>query len=917
MNAVERRAFRIMLGIGCCLPALAAPAYGQANEAPAAAAPDEIIVTGSRIPTIRDEGPSAVTVIDSNAIRANGYTTVPELLASMTQNSGETMSPQSGNSADFTPGAQQVDLRGLGPNHTLVLVNGRRIADFPLPYVGRSNFTDISNIPVSLIDRVEILSGAASAIYGSDAIAGVINFKMKEKLDGVTLDYRYGRTQHGGGASHRITATAGWSTDRFTIAGGIEYIDQRPLWAYSRSIQDGTDDSPVASTAIPRRTFLRIDENVDYIDPPVGACDALAGLNYGSIITAFRPRYGNYCGSKTSIGYGTIVSGRKGFNSFGTMSYELSDNAKLFADFQLGISKLRLMYDVTSWAFEQTSSSSDNYFFNAFTGQLEDWSRQFTPEETGGLQMQHTKQTTYSITPGIRGDFGKSWNYELSFNYSRYSSTVRWPQIVGKKAQDLFLGPRLGIDAGTGYPIYDADPTRLYTALTRAEYDSIFAYTTYRPYSWTNNLQATLTNGELFQLPGGALGVALVAEYGKQGYNLRPDPLALTDYYYSWQDSDGVGKRSHAAVGGEVRAPVIDGVTLTGAARYDRFGFAGRNVGKFTYNGGIEVRPVESLLFRAAYGTAFRAPDLHYLFTGPGNVETSVNDYRLCQENNQAIDECDYADTGVVASRSGNRDLKPETGRTLTAGMVFSPTPRLHLSVDYFRVTLTNQVDDLDAERLMRIEADCVPATPGGAATLDPNSPSCQDAFARIKRFSGGALDGQVASILINPVNIAREKTSGIDVALRGTLPTGIGDFTLSIGHSHVFKHSFQQYPGDPVINKLAYDSSYYIPRDKSNASLTWSQDAVKFTLSGTRLGKLPNYDEDAYIKASYLFNATLQYDFTDYLRGSLTVRNLLDKMPVKDPTWSSYPYYNASWYDSVGRSMFLQLTYKLGGAAL
>ena len=107
----------------------------------------------------------------------------------MTQNSGETQSPQSGSSADFTPGAQKVDLRGLGPNHTLVLINGRRIADFPLPYIGRSNFTDISNIPVSLIDKVEILSGAGSAIYGSDAIAGVVNFKMKERLDGITLDF--------------------------------------------------------------------------------------------------------------------------------------------------------------------------------------------------------------------------------------------------------------------------------------------------------------------------------------------------------------------------------------------------------------------------------------------------------------------------------------------------------------------------------------------------------------------------------------------------------------------------------------------------------------------------------------------------------------------------------------------------------
>lgn len=915
MSNFGKRSFRTVLGLGVCLPALATPALAQ--DAGSTSGAEEIIVTGSRIPTIRDQGPSPVTVIDSDTIRQNGYTSVPELLAAMTQNSGETQSPQSGSSADFTPGAQQVDLRGLGPNHTLVLVNGRRIADFPLPYIGRSNFTDISNIPVSLIDKVELLSGAGSAIYGSDAIAGVINFKMKEKLDGITLDYRYGFTEHGGGESHRFTATAGWSTDRFNISGGIEYLDQSPLWAYDRAIQDSTLDNPVNTLA--RRTFLRIDENVDYIAPPAGACDALSSLNGGTVTLYNRPRYGDFCGSQESIAYGTIISGRKGFNSFGTMSYELSDNAKLFTDFQFGISNVRLMYDVTAWAFEQSSSSADNYFYNAYTDQLEDWSRQFTPEETGGLEMQRIKQTTYSITPGIRGSFGDSWDYELSFNYSRYQSVVRWPQIINSKAQDLFLGPRLGIDDDSGYPIYNANPTRLYTALTTAEYDSISADTVYRPYSWTSNLQATLTNGELFELPAGPVGFAAVAEYGKQGYDLRPDPLALTDYYYSWRDSDGKGKRSHGAIGGELRVPLLDFVSVTGAGRYDWFSFAGREIGKFTYNGGIEIRPTDSLLFRAAYGTAFRAPDLHYVFTGPGNLQSSVNDYYLCavEEPDEDISDCTYSDTGVVVNRNGNSDLRAETGKTFTAGFVFAPSSRLHLSVDYFDVRLDNQVADLSIDTLARTEADCRPATPGGATELDPNSPTCQDAIARISRFTSGSLAGQISSVRVNPINIANERTNGIDIAIRGSVPTSFGTFSLSLGHSHVFDHTFQQYPGDPIEDKLAVDSGYYLPRDKSTGSLSWENDGLRLTVSGTRLGKLPNYDEDAFIKASYLFNATVQYDFTDHLRASLTVRNLLDTNPVKDPTWSSYPYYNTSWFDSIGRSAFLQVTYKIGGAGL
>ena len=479
MTGFACRARRIIRGLSICGTILASPALAQdEGAAPSDAEASAIVVTGSRIPTIRDQGPSPVTTITSDTIRANGYTSVPELLAAMTQNGGETQSPQSGSSADFTPGAQQVDLRGLGPNHTLVLINGRRIADFPLPYIGRSNFTDISNIPVSLIERVEILSGAGSAIYGSDAIAGVVNFKMKERLDGLTLDYRHGRTEHGGGNSQRFTATGGFSLGRLSFVGGVEYIDQSPLWAYQRSIQNSTDDNPVNTTA--RRTFVRADENVDYIDPPAGACAALSGLNLGSVGLFNRPRYGDFCGSKTSIGYGTIISARKGFNSFGTLTYDVGDDTKLFTDFQFGISNVKLMYDVTQWAYESSSSSADNYFYNSYTDQLEDWGRQFTPEETGGFEMQRTRQTTFSITPGIRGKLGEAWNYEVSLNYSRYGSTVRWPQIVASKANALFLGAQQGVNED-GYAIFNANPARLYTALTRAEYDSISADTVYRP----------------------------------------------------------------------------------------------------------------------------------------------------------------------------------------------------------------------------------------------------------------------------------------------------------------------------------------------------------------------------------------------------------------------------------------------------
>jgi outer membrane receptor protein involved in Fe transport len=918
---------RIALGIALA----AVPHMVMAQEASPGA---EIIVTGSRIPRVLKEGPAPVTVVNSDTIRDSGYASVPDILRAVTQNGGETQSQQSFSGASFTPGAQQVDLRGLGPNHTLVLVNGRRIADFPLPFQGRSNFTDISNIPVSMIDQVEVLSGSASAIYGSDAIAGVINFKLKKDLDGVTLDYRHGRTEQGGGTSHRLTATGGWSSGSFHIVGGVEYMLQRPIWAYQRPIQDSTADNPTTAAPLARRVFLRYDPSADeYVDPGKATCDSLGNLNGGSTYYASRPRYGAFdealddygpgyfCGSNTSIGYGTVTSRREGFNSYVSAGFDLSEQAQLFVDAQFGVSKVELMPDVQSWAFQAPGGSNDSTFFNAFDGRLDDWSRQFTPEESGGFAntMTRNRQQTFSITPGVKGTLGK-WSYEAAFNHSEYKSRVEFPEVIAAKANALFLGEQLGVDEDSGYPIYNADPARLYRPLTQAEYNSIAVYSVYNPRSWNDNFSATLTTQDLFRLPAGPVGFAIVGEVGKQGYNLKPDPLALTDYYYRLTDSDGKGSRTHWAFGGELRVPVTSFLELSGAGRYDHFAFGGSSIGKFTYNAGAELRPVQQLLLRASYGTGFRAPDLHYVFTGPGNTHPSANDYYLCrtQEPDTDLGDCSYADVGIVANRNGNRGLKPENSKSLNAGFVFAPTHNIDLSVDYFRVTLDNQVQDLSIDTLLRDEANCRIGETESGKTVDPTSPTCLDAIDRVHRFTSGARAGEIDSVAINPVNVARERTSGIDVAFHARFPTAaIGTFAFSASHTHVFDHEFRQYPGDPTINKLAYDSGYDIPRDKSTASITWSLDKVKWTVEGRRLGKLPNYDEDAYIKASYLFNTTFQIDFNDHLRGSLSVDNVFDQKPVRDPTYASYPYYDISWFDSTGRSMYLQLTWKLGGKGL
>ena len=903
--------------IQLALMGVAASAAAQTPASSSVQQLDAVQVTGSRIPRAQVEGPAPITVINAEQIRSSGFTTVPDVLRAMTQNGGETQSQQSSGGADFSPGAQQVDLRGLGPNHTLVLVNGRRIADFPMPFKGRSNFTDVSNIPLGMIDRIEVLTGSASAIYGSDAIAGVVNFILKKKADGTTIDMRMGTTTEGGGESFDMSLSSGFSSGNFNAVYSVELQSQTPLWAYDRDIQDSTQDGPTEGARIARRSYLRTDYNDDYLDPGTATCDALSVQNQGSTYRAFRPRYGYYCGSDSAIGYGTILSKRRGANGYASLSYDFDNGQQWFADVQLGYHTMSLMRDVTKWGRMAADGDESGYFNNEATGEIEFWQRQFSPEEMGGLDnaMVRSTQKTFSVTTGFKGNLTGSWDYEATLSHSQYQSRISWAQIIASKANDLFLGPQLGED-DDGFPIYNADPSRLYRPLTRAEYDSIAARTTYTPKSRTETAALTLTNGSLFTLPGGDAGFAATVEVGQQAYALNPDPLATGYYYYSWKDSDGKGSRNRWATAAELRMPLHETVNLSVAGRYDQYRYSGHTIGKATWSGGLEWRPIDTLLVRGSYGTAFRAPDLHYVFAGPGNDETSAEDLYNCRAD--AADDCADYERNVIRSRSGNRELEPETSTSWSAGFVWSPAIGLDLSADWFNIDMRDQVQDMDVRTILANEANC------RLGSADPASPTCVDALARITRTA----DGRLYGVHVNPINVARESTSGIDVGLRYRLQTGVGDFIFNGTHTWVKKHDFQRYAGDVTEDQFAINSGFDIPRTKTSLSVTWEKDAWSATVYGSRLGKLPTsdsydqvFDEESgdspWIKATYRYNASLQYRFDDHSRLSLSVVNVFNKMPPKDRTYTAYPYYDVSWFDSVGRTINLQYTHKFGGSAL
>ena len=231
-------------------------------------------VTGSLIPQAQIEGPTPITTITAKDIEKQGFVDTYDALRSLSVANGSVQDPQF--TGGYTPAAKTISLFGLSPDFTLTLLNGRPMASYPLAYNGSLNITDISNIPVGLIDRIDVLTGGASSIYGSAAIAGVVNIVLKDHVEGTHVAFRYGDYTEGGGASKRLQISSGHSWGNFDVSGGVQLSKQNPIWGYQRSYIDSQNDDPDVLGRVNARTFLRLNSSVDqYIDPGAATCGPL------------------------------------------------------------------------------------------------------------------------------------------------------------------------------------------------------------------------------------------------------------------------------------------------------------------------------------------------------------------------------------------------------------------------------------------------------------------------------------------------------------------------------------------------------------------------------------------------------------------------------------------------------------------
>lgn len=875
-----------------------APAADTAKDAPL----PSVVVTGSRISRVNAEGPSPVTVIKSEDLDRLGYKNVSDALGSLTQNTGFTQGEDFGNT--FTPAANAISLRGLGPNHTLVLVNGRRVADYPTAYEGSVNFVNIANIPSALIDRIEVLSGGASSVYGSDAIAGVVNIVLKKHVDGVTVNLKAGGTQRGGGENARAQITGGFDAGALQGVWGVELSGREPIWSRQRDFMADTTLQGAAPTVVIGRRNATGGAHLT----PTDGCAAAGSLFEGST-SAYTARTGTYCGSgRASPTYWTTQTGNRSAQAAGALNWQLTPGLELFAEGQFGWARTENNTRGPSWT---SDAAGKGYFRNANTGLLEIWTRRFAPEELGGVTRFNRKwqDATHNVAVGARGELSGSWTFEVAANSSYYLNRTTTPRLLAGIDQ-LLLGQRVGTEAN-GVAIYAADPARLYRPLTPQEIDGVTGRSWTRNASWNQQLSAS-ASGEWFQLPGGPVKAAVVAEAGSQDFRNEADDRLGQGVFYSTSASPTVrGTRERLALGGELNAPITKQLTATVAARHDRYEFAGRGEGSTTYNAGLEFRPLPSLLLRAQHATSFRAPDMNYIFAQQTKgYYSSSTDYYRCAQAGQPLSSCDFAGVspGFNFVRTGSADLKSERGRSWGLGAVWQPAASFDVSVDLWKIAIRDLVTDLSADGVLRAEADC------RTGVKDISSPTCADAIARVVRnpLSAVVRPGEVTEIRVNPINAANESTWGVDVGARYSwAPAGWGRWTADAKYTRVKSFKYQQFAGDENRNVVGTPDFGDWP-SKLNASLVWQLGDWTHAVSAQRNGRIASEDREGWLGPYWSFNASTAWQLGKRTRVSLIVNNVFDK--IRRDASATWPYYPVGYYLPHGRQGWIELEHRFGG---
>jgi iron complex outermembrane receptor protein len=974
-----------------CGVAVAALGAGQASAQTAPAKPsdstevEEIVVTGSLFRRTDTETPSPVTVLTSENLQRAGISTASDAIRSISADGAGSIG--TGFQSGFSAGGSAVSLRGLGVSSTLVLVDGLRSTNFPINDDGHNAYVDLNSIPFSLIDRIEVLKDGASSSYGADAIGGVVNLKLKKQFVGVAGMVEGGESGHSDAKHGRASITAGYgdyaeSGWNFYING--EYQKDGRVSSHDRGFPYNTQDlssiggldlnsaDSTLTTATPNAVVTRVSQS-DLNNPLSGKSGAALTSSYQSLnLNCANGTYTVTSGAAQGTGckwdlvdaYRQIQPLQKRYAFNGRLSMRLSDNIEAYATGSYSNSYVSIKGAPTAIRQTQpfggapaTASSNPGIVLPVWI--CTSGVNCATPGTAGRtLNPNNPYAATYANDPtngaariyylfgdiplgsersnevirgtaGVKGSFGDGWNWTVDAAGAR--DNLRITQHGLLNIANLLTSINTG-----SYNFVDPSKN------TAAVRDFIAPDKTTPSHSSMMSLDGSITKA-LFALPGGDLQLAVGGQIRKEvlvnnNQNVRLDTYGLTT-------ASAFGKHTVKAAFFEVAAPVLDQLELNLSGRYDDYseGFS-----HFSPKFGVKYTPLKQLAFRGTYSKGFRAPT--FAESGPrsqyAGFVTTTPPAAFITAHGGAASGNSYAQAySLGRGVAGNPDLKPETSRSFTGGMIVEPVSWLSLTVDYYNVKKSNLITSGPkiSDAVAAYYAQTTQAAGCAAVAAVGAGYSCNVVDAPDPLFP--TAQPRVLIINVPYVNANYALTSGIDFSATAKIPLGdSAKLTSRVEVTHVIKYDL--HTDDGKVQKYAGTLGPY-DLSSGNGTPNWKgnwQNTVEFdryTLSATTywVGKIKSVAADTNgstacipgnpyggaanpiaankfcsIKRFVNIDVNGSVDLTDSVRAYVNVGNIFDaRAPIAPGAYASAPNFLTSFHYAglIGRTYKVGVSYK------
>ncbi|POZ59992.1 TonB-dependent receptor [Chromobacterium alticapitis] len=848
-----------VIGIGAHAPFALADNAGEL---------DRVEVTGSNIKrSIKQEKALPVSIIRTEEMTKQGFTTVEQVVNSLASNQSSTVGASSVQSV--SGGAAYASLRGLGSQYTLVLLDGRRVASQAISGIA----TDLNAIPLAAIERIEVLRDGASAIYGTDAIGGVINFITKKRVDGLTIGGEALSTQHRGGNSGSVNLLGGvgdLSQDGWNVYGALSYQKTQRI-------------------TTPERSFAYKNLTADNLSPAVYPANFIyKGNVYNPAAPKCQPPYAqaldaNSCGEMSTL-FMDLTPEVEQMTALAKGSKRIGDH-ELSLQY-LGARNISTTHiSPTPLAKIATLVPGDKYYPTTLPdGTKTDGSKVILNARSVPLGPRTTKSTsdTQRLAFNAEGLLG-GWDYRGGAVYSENKTTINYKD--GYANETLI---RQAFKDGTINPFGDSAP---------GAWDSVRLFGDGWIAKYTTALADFKASKELFSLPAGMVAGAFGAEMRHEKLDSQIQALASNAIGSGIANSQSTsGQRNVSALYAEAEIPVLKGLELQIASRFDHYNDFGNS---FNPKVAFKYQPAAEVLFRGSASKGFRAPSLYDVFQPDATTYTAdkFNDPVRCPGGTPANggNKAQDCNQQFMVQQGGNRHLNPEKASSLTFGIVIEPTKSLTASADFWWTMVQNTIGVLDP----------------GAIFADPAKYA--DRFVR-------NADGSLDYVKTPTENLGNLSAAGVDLSLAYRFPkTAAGNFGVNLDGTYTSKYVQQLERGGAYYSPLGgWYQNILVPTLRWKHSLAfswskanWSAQLVQNYSSGyTDMN--PN-DEAHNVKSYSNWNLSGTYLWNKKLTVTAGVKNLFDQEPPFSNQTKTFQFgYDPVLADSIGRAYFLKASYKL-----